>query len=229
MTRMPPATATPLHLTLDPFWDVLECFAVGAVLDAQPAGACWAAGENGGARWVASPDGRELLGFLVAEPWDVDVDALPELFGGPRFRVPLLGLDAASAGEVVLAVRGRFEPGEPTNDALCFHEGIGLTADDPEGALTRFRLALEAGHEKSRFAIGYVLVELGRHREAYDHLRRYAEVAAWNAWAWSWLGQACAGLGDHAEARAAYRRALELEAAGGLETDAGRRLAELGE
>jgi len=36
---------------------------------------------------------------------------------------------------------------------------------------------------------------LGRAREGYDALRRYTELTPHNAWAWCWLGRACAVMG----------------------------------
>lgn len=51
-------------------------------------------------------------------------------------------------------------------------------------------------------------------------MRRYTELAKRNSWAWCWLGKACVSLGEVSEAKAAFERALELEAAGGFETDA---------
>lgn len=77
---------------------------------------------------------------------------------------------------------------------------------------------------KAHYGLGYTLCGAGAHREAYSHLRRYTELVPTNGWAWCWLGQACEGLGDIAEARAAYERAVEED---GDETDAAERLAEL--
>ncbi len=86
---------------------------------------------------------------------------------------------------------------------------------------------LETGDSMAHYGLGYTLVELGRYREAYAHLRFYIELAPFKVWAWCWLGQAAAGLGSPEEARAAYVRALELEDAGGFETDASEMLEDL--
>ena len=71
------------------------------------------------------------------------------------------------------------------------------------------------------------LFELGRHQEAYRHLRHYTEIAPHGAWNWCWYGYAAEAIGELAEARAAYDRALELEATGQDATDASVRLARL--
>lgn len=78
------------------------------------------------------------------------------------------------------------------------------------------------------YGLGYALYEVERFRDAYRHLRRYTEIVPTNAWAWCWLGKACAALGELAEARSAYETAVTLERAGGEETDAPELLAELG-
>lgn len=70
------------------------------------------------------------------------------------------------------------------------------------------------------YGLGYTLHELGRHREAYRHLRAYTEITPSSSWAWCWLGYTCTALGELGEARGAYQRALELEEQGGEETDA---------
>ncbi len=77
------------------------------------------------------------------------------------------------------------------------------------------------------FGLGYTMYDLGRHREAYSHLRRYTELAPHNSWAWLWLGRAAEGVGEYDEARAAYRRALELARAEPERRFLERRLAEL--
>lgn len=68
---------------------------------------------------------------------------------------------------------------------------------------------------------------LGDFRGAYRHLRAYAEITPRNAWSWCWLGRACIALGELGEARTVLTTALEIETAGGDETDARELLAEL--
>ena len=52
-------------------------------------------------------------------------------------------------------------------------------------------------------------------------------LPAASAWAWVWLGKACAALGNLSEAESAFRRAIELEEQGSFETDAAELLARL--
>lgn len=72
----------------------------------------------------------------------------------------------------------------------------------------------------AHFALGYRLFDLERYEEAYRHLRYYAEIASHHPWNWVWFGKAAETLGAIGEAREAYERAIELEEAGGDETDA---------
>ena len=48
-----------------------------------------------------------MVGFKVLGLSELDVEApeLREIWGGPVFDVPLLGLESVSAGEVILATR----------------------------------------------------------------------------------------------------------------------------
>lgn len=137
----------------------------------------------------------------------------------------MLGLRGATLGELLLAIRGRFDPGEPTADAMHFH--MAMAAESADEALPQWQLALEAGDMKAHYALGYTLCELGRYRDAYDHLRHYTELVPNNAWAWCWLGQACTGCELCGEARAAYQRAIELD--DDEQTGAAELLAELDE
>jgi tetratricopeptide (TPR) repeat protein len=128
------------------------------------------------------------------------------LFRGPRFDVPLLGLSQASAGEIVLAVRARYDDRSTVNRTL-FSAAIAAEPGDDERL---WRECLEAGDSMAHYALGYVLLGQDRARDAYGHLRVYTELAPANAWAWQWLGRACEALGEHAEARTAYERAQAL-------------------
>ncbi len=58
-------------------------------------------------------------------------------------------------------------------------------------------------------------------------MRRYTELTPFNAWAWFWLGRACADMGTPGEARSAFGRALACEEEGSFETDAREYLREL--
>jgi Flp pilus assembly protein TadD len=56
---------------------------------------------------------------------------------------------------------------------------------------------------RALYGLGYTLVEAGRPSE---DLRRAAtpKLTPYNAWAWCWLGRACAELGGRDEARIAF-------------------------
>ena len=232
--ELPPnATTIPLHLTVDPYWDSLTAIAFGRVDDGLPPAQCPALEEDERIGFVLDGPGvGPVIGFRVAEPHEVDVLALAsdELWSGPRFDVPTLGLVAVSVGEILLAVQGRYREEEPTTDALYFHAAIAAGDEDGKDLLeaqSSFRLALEAGDMKALFGLGYTLVEAGRPREAYDALRRYTELTPFNAWAWFWLGRACVDMGAPDEARSAFERALACEEEGSFETDAREYLREL--
>ncbi|MDP9439260.1 MAG: tetratricopeptide repeat protein, partial [Actinomycetota bacterium] len=80
-----------------------------------------------------------------------------------------------------------------------------------------WRYCLQSGDLMAHYALGYTLYELGRHREAYRHLRAYAELVPSDGWAWCWLGKAAEAIGEREEARSAYEEAIALD---GDETDA---------
>ena len=211
------------HLSLDPWWEQLTVLRFGSVWDGQPEGCVgqFAADERL-LFLLEEPDGP-AIGFMVSGPHEFEPDQFsdPLIWEGPRFEVPVLGLPDASIGEIVLAVQGQFAEDEPTNDAMFFHMAIDAAGEeDLEKEAWCFRMALEAGEQKARYGLGYTLVELGRHREGYEHLRLYTELTPHNSWAWCWLGRACEGLGELGEAERAYRRAIELEEEGAYETDA---------
>ncbi|MDQ3678057.1 MAG: tetratricopeptide repeat protein [Actinomycetota bacterium] len=235
MTQGLPANATtiPLQLTVDPYWDLLTAIAFGRVDDGLPPAQCPLLEEDERIQFLLDgPDAGPVIGFRVLEPHELDVLALEsdEVWSGPRFDVPTLGLVGVSVGEILLAVQARYREDEPTADALHFHAAI--SAGDENGkdlfaAQSNFRLALEAGDMKALFGLGYTLVEAGRPREAYDALRRYTELTPFNAWAWFWLGRACIDMGAAGEARSAFERALACEEEGSFETDAREYLEEL--
>jgi tetratricopeptide (TPR) repeat protein len=219
------ATTTPAHLTVDPAWGHVTAIAFGRVDDGLPRAQCPVLDEDERIAFLLdAPGSGPLIGFTARDPHAIDVAALTSeaVWDGPRFDVPALALTQASVGEILAAVQARFEEDEPTADALHFHcalEAAGADEPDLPAALGHWRLALEAGDMKALFGLGCLLVDLGRPREAYDLLRRYSELTPHNAWAWCWLGRACAARGETAEARAAFRRALACEREG-FETDA---------
>jgi len=213
------ATAVPLHLTVDPWWDLVTAIAFGRVDDGLPAEQRLVLAEDERIMFVLdAPDAGPVIGFTVVAPHDVDVLALEaeELWAGPRFSVPMLGLPDATVGEILLAVQARFAEDEPTADALLDHLALAGGEDERtqsiDDVIGHFRLALEAGDMKALFGLGYSLVEAGRAREGYDALRRYTELTPHNAWAWCWLGRAWAAIGDTQEERMAFERGLRCDA-----------------
>jgi tetratricopeptide (TPR) repeat protein len=85
------------------------------------------------------------------------------------------------------------------------------------------------GRHAAHHGLGWALYEIGNYREAYRHLRYYTELAPELGWSWWGYGRTAQALGLEGEARGAYRRAVELEDAGGPVTGARARLAELEE
>jgi tetratricopeptide (TPR) repeat protein len=150
----------------------------------------------------------------------------PLLREAPLFDAPTLGLVAATAEEVILAVRATIDDSTP--DVVFFDMAVEAVSDgELEAAESLWRCCLQAGDMKAHFGLAYTLCDLGRHREAYGHLRVYTNVVPRNAWAWSWRGQAAEEIGEPGEAARCYRRALRLERAGSYETDARERLVKL--
>ncbi len=224
-STLPAASGRPAHLSIDPARDVLEVVEFGAVWDGQPAALARGIAAEERIGFLLEEPAGSVIGFAALEPHAIDLDALDaaEVWDGPRFAVPALGLDDACAGEILLAVQGRYDPGEPTVDAMYFGLAVAAQHDDETDAETvaeLYRMALEAGQQRARFALGYVLLEAGRPRDAYDHLRRYAEQAPSNSWAWRWLGAAAEAIGEVKEALRAYKRAELCQAKGSFETDA---------
>lgn len=167
-----------------------------------------------------------IVGFKVLDlsGFDPEVPELWEIWTSARFDVPLLGLTDASAGEVVLAAQVLLD-GEDTVNRCFLHEA--LAATDPEDALQAWSACLQTGDATAHYGLGCTYFELGRHREAYRHLRHYTEIAPHGSWNWCWYGKAAEAIGELGEARRAYRRALSLELDGDEETDAADALAAL--
>ncbi len=212
-----------LYISRDPEYNWLSALEFGRVPDGQHPG-CWRPVDEHFAYFVPRrkrhPRGFHVHHFDEFDPYAPEVEAI---WDGPRFAAPLLGLDAATAGEVIVAARAHLGD-EPTINRVYFGSATNTRGDE---AIGFWRCCLEAGDGMAHFALGYTLLELGRHREAYAHLRHYAEIAPYGPWNWCWLGRAAAAIGERVEAERAYRRALELTARGGQATDAAERLAEL--
>jgi tetratricopeptide (TPR) repeat protein len=154
------------------------------------------------------PEGRDV-GFKVLEfsEFDPEDDEVADIWDGPRFDVPALGLKEATAGEIVMACPPLLG-GESTINRRIF--SLAVNADGEE-AVSLWRDCLQTGDPMGHYGLGYTLHGLGRLKEAYRHLRAYTEIVPANPWAWCWLGRTCHALGDTDEARSAYERAIALE------------------
>jgi tetratricopeptide (TPR) repeat protein len=203
--------------------DWLVALEFGRVDDGQPNENWRGANEHFG--YLHDGPGGPVVGFKVLGYSEFDADAaeVTEIWGGPRFDAPVLGLADVSAGEIVVAARALFGDGGTVNRAYF------EAAMDAEGAdaLGLWLSCLQAGDSMAHFGLGYTLFEHGRHHEAYRHLRHYTEISPNGPWNWRWLGVAAEALGQSGEARAAYERAIELEGETGEETDAVELLQEL--
>lgn len=214
-------TPIPLHLSVNVTDDWLEAIEFGQVIDGRPPEQLVELSPQ--VRYVLRSADGPVCGLAVHGYSSADLDALGA-FGGPRFSVPLLGLDGATLGEVVLAARGRFDVS--TAD-VCFFSLALQCADDEhdlEAAAGHWLSCAEAGDMRGLFGAGYTLFDLNRVPEAYCYLRRYAELAAHNSWAWLWYGRAAEALGEYGEAASAYRTAVRRQREGSFKTDAAKRL-----
>jgi hypothetical protein len=224
--NLPRPTRTPLHLSVNVTDDWLEAIEFGSVVDGRPPAQVIEAAPD--VRFVLREPRGPIVGFTVQGYQDLDLDALGDAaFSGPRFAVPLLGLDQATVGEIVLGARGRFEVS--TADVCFFSLALQCAEDDGdlEAAAGHWLSCMEAGDMRGMFGLGYTLFDLDRHVEAYTHLRRYSELAPHNSWAWLWLGRTCEVLGELGEAAVAYRTAVAREREGSFRTDAHHRLRQL--
>jgi tetratricopeptide (TPR) repeat protein len=217
-------TETPLQLSLNAEDDWLVAVEFGAVIDGKPDDEMVVESEHFGF-YLDRPEGT-VIGFWVDDLSGFDPGGLAgPIWDGPRFAVPVLGLESACAGEIVLAAKATFD--EITTADNAFFD-FAVEHQDSDQAELGWRMCLAAGNLKAHFALGYTLCEQGRFHEAYAHLRRYTELCPKNSWAWCWFGKACVGKGEPEEARRAFERAIELEDAGSFETDAGELLHGLG-
>src|SRR3954452_5558807 len=197
----------PVHLSVNVTDDWLEAVEFGAVVDGRPASQLVEVTSD--VRFVLRSARGPIAGFTVHRFSQVDIDDLGDVaFGDPRFAVPLLGMDEATIGEVILAARARFEVS--TADVCFFMLALSCAEDegDLEGASGHWLSCVEAGDMRGHFGLGYTLYDVGRHRESYGHLRRYTELAPHNSWSWLWLGRAAEGIGEVEEARNACVRAI---------------------
>src|SRR3954452_15018800 len=213
-----------LYISHDTGLDWLMAFEFGRFDDAQPPD-CWRGVSERFGFLHDAPGGR-VVGFKVVEfsTFDPDDEDSDGIWDEPRFDAPLLALSDASAAAIVVAGSTHFDGRDSLNRRLF---GAATNAEG-EDAVTAWRQCLESGDAMAHFGLGYTLFELGRHAQAYRHLRHYTEIAPHGAWNWCWYGYAAEAIGEVTEARRAYLRAIELERTGDQETDAAERLERLG-
>ena len=194
--------------------DQLVALEYGLVGDGQPEEYWHRVGRD--FAWLA-PEGY-YLGFKVERfsTFDADARGVSVIWEQRQFSAPALGLPNASAGEIVTAARAFFD-GQSSINRHYLEEARSRTGEE---ALFFWRACLQTGDAGAHYGLGCTLHELGRHQEAYRHLRHYAELAPHGSWNWCWYGRAAQSLGLWQEARHAYEIAIELEEDGGDATDA---------
>lgn len=212
-----------LYLNFIANFDWLIALEFGRVDDAQPPENWRGVSQSFG--FLCDGFGGQELGFKILDfsEFDPDDSEVSEIWKGPRFDAPVLGLVGASAGEITVAAKSHFG-GESTVNRRYFDMAT-LTVGDE--ALPHWQSCLESGDSMAHFGLGCTLYELGRYPEAYRHLRYYTEIAPCGSWNWCWLGKAAKDVGEIAEARKAFERALELEQQGDHETESRELLAAL--
>ncbi|UJA20928.1 hypothetical protein HJD18_12370 [Thermoleophilia bacterium SCSIO 60948] len=192
--------------------DTLVALEYGRVDDGQPEERWREVGDQVAYLYDGDADPKarsRCLGFKVREFSEIDPleRGNARLFRGARFDVPVLGIDNATAGEIILAAGPHFGATGSINryffDAAVELEGV--------EALNMWRACLESGDSMAHFALGYTHLDLGNTHAAYRHLRHYRELAPAAAWNHCWFGRAAEAIGELGEAREAYEIALELE------------------
>ena len=214
-----------LYLNQDEDYDWLIALEYGRVDDGVPADHWQVVGDDEFGYLHDGPGGP-IVGFRVQpySSFDPDDPSVSEIWTAAQFEVPLLGLARANAGEIILAARALLGNGSTLNRAF-FSAAVNAQDESPEESLQRWLQCLQTGDSMAHFALGYTLFDLGRHHEAYRHLRYYIGIAPAGAWNWCWLGKAAAAIGETDEARQAYERAILLDTDN--ETDAREQLAAL--
>lgn len=221
MGMSPRITRRPLRLSHDAERDTLLACAHGRV--PHPCLEDHTAPVSEHLLFLLRRPGGSVIGFAVDGLSRLDVDAHePDLWDGPRFDVPTLGLRKAAMAEVLLRARTTFA-GESTADVLAMQASRDHAEEhEHELAERQIRLALGTGDLRAHLTLAGCLCAQGRYGEAYDHARIYAELAAADSWGFAWMGRAALELGDLDEARKALKRAVRLERAGSHPTPAGR-------
>ena len=215
-----------LYINVDPDYGWLIAIEFGRVDDGQPSENWRGVSEDFGYLHDGPAEIAPELGFHVKrfDTFDTDDPEVAEIWGEPHFDAPQLGLLDASAGEIILAARQMYGTENHSLNRAYFSHATCLRGNE---AVSAWIDCLQSGDSMAHFALGYTLYELGRFREAYRHLRYYATIAPAHPWNQCWYGRAAQALGETAEARAAYERAIELTAGGKEETDAPELLAAL--
>ena len=155
-----------LYISRDPEYNWLSALEFGRVPDGQHPG-CWRPVDEHFAYFVPRrkrhPRGFHVHHFDEFDPYAPEVEAI---WDGPRFAAPLLGLDAATAGEVIVAARAHLGD-EPTINRVYFGSATNTRGDE---AIGFWRCCLEAGDGMAHFALGYTLFELGPPRTASNRI-----------------------------------------------------------
>ena len=196
-----------LRLSYDEHLDWLELAPFGVIMDRQGPDRWRGVCENFG-YFLDRPDGTEI-GFTLHDysEFDEDDEEFEEIFSGPRFDVPVLGLFDVSAGQIALAA-APFLNGDSTIDRFHFCHAMNARG---ELALAHWYAALEAGNLMAHYGAGYTQLDLGRPHLAYRHLRAYTELVSRDPWAWAFRAKAALAIGESAEARHCCEQAIELE------------------
>ena len=147
-----------LFINRDPSVGFLSALEFGRVSDGQRP-SCWRPLDENFAYFVPErarrPRGFHVIDLDEFDPWASEVE---EIWSGPRFAAPLLGLTDASAGEVILAARAHFGD-EPSINRVYFDAAMQLKGEE---ALEMWRCCLESGDSMAHFALGYTLYDLGQ-------------------------------------------------------------------
>ncbi len=219
MSSKPSVTRHPVRLSYDADSDRLMVCEFGSVPEERMDDQRVDVGER--LRFFLRQRGGAVIGFGVDGLHAIDPEGHePDLWGAPRFRVPVLGLRRASVGEIVLSARASLADRSTADVVAKTRAADLLAACRYEDAEVAFRDALDAGSHSARLGLASCLCGQGRYREGYDHARIFTELAPRNSWAWAWLGRVCVELGERTEAQSALRRAVLLEREGSYRTPA---------
>ena len=206
-------SASTLYINRDLELDWLIALPFGQISDGQPDDCYRVVGDS--FRWALDEPGGTSVGFEVLSLTEFDPGAQEymEPWHGPRFGAPLVALRNATAGEILVAVKAAYGD-EPTLNRVYFGQAVG--EEESDDAIAAWRLCLECGDSMAHYGLGYSLLGAGRAREAYAHLRYYAELVPANAWAWCWpSGRRVRTSGELAR-RERRSSAIALEHAGSL-------------